>query len=129
MTLNINREIKKVEVTQEVKRLLIIWIAPKKMYPLSWITMSVKWLIMIIRKEIWRHWRMINTVITNMWSQRNMMQIQTKDVQGKNQWTERPRKTGKKIQERKIVSCCYQISMEKDGTYIIFQLREGWEES
>lgn len=54
-----------------------------------------------------------------------MMQIQTKDVQGKNQWTERPRKTGKKIQERKIVSCCYQISMEKDGTYIIFQLREG----
>ena len=54
-----------------------------------------------------------------------MMQIQTKDVQGKNQWAERPRKTGKKIQERKIVSCCYQISMEKDGTYIIFQLREG----
>lgn len=42
-------------------------------------------------------------------------------------WT--AQKTGKKIQERKIVSCCYQISMEKDGTYIIFQLREGWEES
>ena len=68
---------------------------------------------------------MINTVITNMRSQMNMMQIQTKDLQGKNQWTERPRKTGKKIQEIKIVICCYLISMEKYGTYIIFQLREG----